>query len=88
MRGAPGKAIQELAGHQELGTTQRYLHLSPAARESAIRLLEQATSEPARGNVGDGGNGKTQVEPLQAVIWLGGWDSNPDNVVQSHVSYL
>jgi hypothetical protein len=33
----------ELAGHQELGTTQRYMHLSPAARENAIRLLETGT---------------------------------------------
>jgi integrase len=41
MRGAPGRAIQELAGHQDLATTQRYMHLSPAAIESAIRLLEQ-----------------------------------------------
>jgi integrase len=40
MRGAPGKAIQELARHQELGTTQRYMHLSPAALERAIRLLD------------------------------------------------
>jgi len=39
MKGAPAKAIQELAGHQNLGTTLRYMHLSPAARESAIRLL-------------------------------------------------
>lgn len=41
MRGAPAKAIQELAGHQNLSTTERYMHLSPAARDSAIRLLEQ-----------------------------------------------
>ncbi|HAK55531.1 MAG TPA: site-specific integrase, partial [Acidobacteria bacterium] len=41
MRGAPARAIQELAGHQELSTTQRYMHLSPAAKESAIRLLDQ-----------------------------------------------
>jgi integrase len=41
MRGAPTRAIQELAGHAELGTTQRYMHLSPAALESAIRLLDQ-----------------------------------------------
>lgn len=41
MRGAPAKAIQELAGHQDLITTQRYMHLSPAAVENAIRLLEQ-----------------------------------------------
>ena len=40
MRGAPAKAIQELAGHQSLSTTLRYMHHSPAARESAIRLLD------------------------------------------------
>ena len=40
MRGAPAKAIQELAGHQDLATTQRYMHLSPAAIEAAIRLLD------------------------------------------------
>ena len=40
MRGAPARAVQELAGHQDLGTTQRYMHLSPAAIDAAIRLLE------------------------------------------------
>jgi site-specific recombinase XerD len=40
MRGAPARAIQELAGHQHLGTTQRYMHLTPAALDAAIRLLE------------------------------------------------
>ena len=39
MRGAPARAIQELAGHQDLATTQRYMHLSPAALDAAIRLL-------------------------------------------------
>jgi integrase len=43
MRGAPARAIQELAGHQDLSTTQRYMHLSPAAVESAIRLLDRGT---------------------------------------------
>jgi hypothetical protein len=42
MRGAPARAIQELAGHRDLGMTQRYMHLSPAALDSAIRLLEYA----------------------------------------------
>ena len=41
MRGAPARAIQELAGHQDLMTTQRYMHLSPSAVQDAIRLLEQ-----------------------------------------------
>jgi hypothetical protein len=40
--GAPARAIQELAGHQDLITTQRYMHLSPAAIEGAIRLLDGA----------------------------------------------
>lgn len=40
MRGAPARAIQELAGHQDLTTTQRYMHLTPAALEAAIRLLD------------------------------------------------
>jgi len=40
MRGGAARAIQELAGHQDLSTTQRYMHLSPAAIESAIRLLD------------------------------------------------
>jgi integrase len=41
MRGAAPTAIQAVAGHQDLSTTQRYLHLTPSAIESAIRLLEQ-----------------------------------------------
>ena len=46
MRGAPAKAIQELAGHEDLTTTLRYMHLSPAARDTAIRLLD---GRPAKG---------------------------------------
>lgn len=41
MKGAPAKAIQELAGHPDLEETQRYMHLSPAAIEGDIRLLDQ-----------------------------------------------
>ena len=51
MRGAPARAIQELAGHRDLTTTQRYMHLSPAAVENAIRLLEQPAGRPQRGDM-------------------------------------
>jgi site-specific recombinase XerD len=45
MRGAPARTIQELAGHRDLSTTQRYMHLSPLAIEAAIRLLELPLTE-------------------------------------------
>lgn len=40
MRGAPVKAIQELAGHASLNQTLRYMHLSVGATDAAIRLLD------------------------------------------------
>jgi hypothetical protein len=51
MRGAPPRAIQELAGHRELGMTQRYMHLSPAALDSAIRLLDQPQNVQSLGDI-------------------------------------
>ena len=50
-RGAPARAIQELAGHRDLATTQRYMHLSAAAIEGAIRLLDQPAPLFGRGNM-------------------------------------
>jgi integrase len=50
MRGAPASAIQKLAGHQDLATTQRYMHLTPAAIDDAIRLLDQPAPHFGRGN--------------------------------------
>jgi len=41
MRGAPARAIQKLAGHQSVVTTERYMHLSPVALEESIRLLNR-----------------------------------------------
>jgi integrase-like protein len=56
MRGTPARAIQELAGHQDLTTTQRYMHLSPAALDHAIRWLRFPSNPTgSRRHVGDGG---------------------------------
>ena len=52
MRGAPARAIQELAGHADITTTQRYMHLSPAALDQAIKLLEGPGCEN-RGDMGE-----------------------------------
>jgi site-specific recombinase XerD len=42
MRGAPAKAIQDLAGHQSIAVTNLYMHLAPGALRTAIDLLESA----------------------------------------------
>jgi hypothetical protein len=56
MRGAPAKAIQELAGHADLTVTQRYMHLSPAALDAAIGLLERPSGvQTCWRHFGDGG---------------------------------
>jgi len=57
MRGAPARAIQELAGHQDLTTTQRYMHLSPAALDSAIQLLDSPGIRGQRGDMLETGLG-------------------------------
>ena len=73
MRGAPAKAIQELAGHVDLKTTQRYMHLSPAALESAIRLLETGRN----GDMLETEVPATKRSGLIGKRWRGGRDSNP-----------
>ena len=57
MRGAPARAIQDLAGHKHLSTTQRYMHLSPAALESAIRLLDRPKTGAGFGDMLETGEG-------------------------------
>lgn len=45
--GVPAKAIQELAGHADLATTMRYLHLAPTHRNEAMDALVRLY-EPVR----------------------------------------
>lgn len=49
--GGAGESDSGLAGHQDLSTTQRYMHHSPAAVENAIRLLESPGFVPSRGDI-------------------------------------
>ncbi len=56
MRRPPARAIQELAGHQDLITTQRYMHLSPAAidrRDPAAGFARESTRKSWQ-HCGDG----------------------------------
>lgn len=60
MQGATAKAIQELAGHQSLTTTQRYMHLSPAHKDAAIRLLDRRPVDD-----GDDVRGDDNISPIK-----------------------
>jgi integrase len=51
MRGAPATAIQMLAGHADLTMRQRYMHLSPAALDAAIQLLDRPSGDQKRGDI-------------------------------------
>jgi integrase len=58
MRGVTSTSIQAVAGHQDLSTTQRYLHLSPEAVNDAIRMLKRPKPAWLRGDGGDPGRGE------------------------------
>lgn len=47
MAGASTKAIQELAGHRRIITTERYMHLAPRAKATAIALLDKGADRQA-----------------------------------------
>ncbi len=45
MRGAAAIEIKELAGHQSIATTNRYMHLAPERRRTAMALPETGRGE-------------------------------------------
>jgi hypothetical protein len=49
--GRQAKAIQELAGYADLTTTMRYMHLSSAARQDAIALLNVRNESAIFGDI-------------------------------------
>ena len=51
MEGANARAIQKLAGHADLNTTMRYMHLAETGLKDAIRCLEPQKEEPPRGDI-------------------------------------
>ena len=63
MRGAPALSIKELAGHSDLATTQRYMHLTPAALEGAIQLLERPAPKSMSADHGRGEIVETDQAP-------------------------
>jgi len=64
MHGATAKAIQELARHKDLSTTQAYMHLSPAALEHAIRLLDGGRPVAFRGEIVEAEGQVSRGRPL------------------------
>jgi site-specific recombinase XerD len=42
MRGAHSRAIKELAGHQSIAVTNRYMHLAAGELRNAIALLDRS----------------------------------------------
>lgn len=54
MIGKPIRAIQELAGHTKITTTERYMHLAPATTRDAIDGLTRPSNWRHVGNAGPG----------------------------------
>jgi site-specific recombinase XerD len=51
MRGATALSIQKLAGHKNLQTTPRYMHLAEGETDRAIRLLNGPRIGVTRGDI-------------------------------------
>jgi hypothetical protein len=48
-------------GHGDLGTTQRYMHLSPAALDAAIRLLDSGAGGRTFGDIVEAASARSEI---------------------------
>jgi hypothetical protein len=68
----------EAAGHADLTTTHRYMHLTPGVVDSAIRLLETTSMLASRGKHCDNGRDRDrELVCVEEVNWRRERDSNP-----------
>ena len=75
MKGAVPRQIQELAGHKDLSTTMRYMHLSPLSRRQAIQLLDAPV--PGKQNIRETGSKKSGIRKFPKEMWWRRRESNP-----------
>ena len=73
LRGS-AREIQELAGHQNLATTERHMQLTPATLRTTVQLLDQPGNVPA---VGDGASADDYLTDRTRVKWWRRRESNP-----------
>jgi hypothetical protein len=84
MMGVPPRTIQELAGHADLKTTLKYMHLAEGETDRAIRILErhdehiEATTRQAEAAPSTGQHsGATSTTRKQRSASTGKGSSNP-----------
>ena len=59
MAGVPLVAVQQYLGHAELSMTMRYAHLSPAAKQAYVEVLDATDTEEVIGAVSWAQSGHT-----------------------------
>ena len=89
MRGAPARTIQELAGHESLSTTLRYMHLAEGETDRAIRLLE-AGHAPKRQHSGKRQEGEaiTCWNPDGKMTAVAGYQTRPMQIEAERAGLL
>ena len=76
-------SMQQLGGHQNLSTTQRYLHLTPTALENAIRLLDPPSVPALPGNMAETAEGQ-EWKALNESKLAGVGDGGRTRDIRSH----